>query len=686
MKFGFLSFEIKDEKIYLTGHGDYQTLPQGFVEVQIAGGNSPTHKNGKSVRTSESNELKYISHKVLDNKLIIVQRSNKVEVRTVFTSFSNGNTITIYNEITNIDTQDIILENAPTFVLKQLFDKYLEESNDVYFTKLLQGHHDECQPRKNSLYDLGLYDGSGEGQRKVFFASVGSQSTKEQLPIGFLEDTKNNKTLMFRIDSSSSWYYEMSDLSARYYLSLGSANLNYLGWAKKLNSGETYKTVKITLSYGESFNQVVCGMTDYLRSIKPHYIADEKLPTIFNEYMHLSWDSPNEERVAMLAPIIAKTGVEYYVIDCGWHNEEPGDKIYPYVGQWKESKARFPKGIRATTDYIRSCGLKAGLWIEPEIVGIKCEEMLSYYDDDCFITRFGQKIAAGGRYFLDYRNQKVRDYMTETIRRMVEDYGADYIKFDYNQDLGVGTDKDAITFGEGLEDCAKAYLSWVDSIIKRFDKVVFENCASGGMRLDYEFLSRFSLVSTSDQTNYKRYPYIAGNISCAVLPEQAAVWSYPVETLNNIFCTETPTYEKVNEIISEEQVIFNMVNSFLGRLHLASYINLLNEKKFSLIKEGVKISSMISEFKKNSYPIFPNGLSKYGDEFVVSGLQNGNKIYMAVWNIGKSGDKSFSLDRAIKSVKCIYPLNNEIKVSCSENEVIVGFTKDIQARFLEIIL
>lgn len=38
----------------------------------------------------------------------------------------------------------------------------------------------------------------------------------------------------------------------------------------------------------------------------------------------------------------------------------------------------------------------------------------------------------------------------------------------------------------------------------------------------------FSIASTSDQTDYCKYPYIVGNILSAVLPEQAAVWSYPV--------------------------------------------------------------------------------------------------------------------------------------------------------------
>ena len=84
----------------------------------------------------------------------------------------------------------------------------------------------------------------------------------------------------------------------------------------------------------------------------------------------------------------------------------------------------------------------------------------------------------------------------------------DSIKTDYNQDAGVGTERDAASFGEGLELCAKAYLGWVDEMRARFPQVLFETCASGGLRMDHETLQHFSIVSTSDQTDYKKYPYI----------------------------------------------------------------------------------------------------------------------------------------------------------------------------------
>ena len=219
--------------------------------------------------------------------------------------------------------------------------------------------------------------------------------------------------------------------------------------------------------------------------------------------------------------------------------------------------------------------MKPGLWIEPEIVGIRCEEMLNYYDDDCFLQRNGHRIAVMNRYFLDYRNEKVRAYMSETIRRMVEDYGADYIKLDYNEDLGIGTDKDSDSFGEGLEQCARAYLCWIDEMRARFPHVLFETCSSGGMRMDYETLKHFSIISTSDQVHYRNYPYIAANITASALPEQAGVWSYPVDV--DLFDPNHP--EKTNARVTRERVVFNMVNAMLTRIHLSCNVFKLTEQQ-----------------------------------------------------------------------------------------------------------
>ena len=665
-----LLFSIRDNKIFLEKFGNLHiTNGSNFVEVQISGENKPSHLGAKMINSSEGYRLHYISHTQTENTLEIVQKSDLVEVKTLFTAYEDTNAVRVYTEVKNISSEEIVLEEVSAFVLTGFGQKGIDSAKDLYFTRFTQSHHAECQPRRFSFEDLGLFRANTGSQKRIAFANIGSWSTKEELPQGIIEDTATGEFTMFQMESNSSWYYEIADKAEQYYLYLGGANLPFGGWSKALKPNECYRTVNVALTFGNSLNEVIGQMTKYRRHIAGKCVVDTYLPTIFNEYMHLSWDSPTEENTKKIAPVVAKTGVEYYVIDCGWHNEEDGSKIYPYVGQWKESKVRFPNGVKATTDFIRSLGMKAGLWIEPEVIGIYCKEMLTYYDDDCFLQRNGKRLAVMGRHFLDFRAKKVVEYMTEAIRRMVEDYGAEYIKFDYNQDCGVGTDYLAFCAGEGLEQCARAYLKWVDDIRAKFPDVLFETCSSGGMRMDYETLSHFSIVSTSDQTNYLKYPYIAGNILSAVLPEQAAVWSYPVDNIEN-----TPT---------NEQIVINMINSFLGRMHLASHLELLTEEQMSLVKEGVEYYKTLATTKRTALPYFPNGFTRFEDDSVVAGFETDDKIYLGVWAI-KTKEVLVDIETKTYKIEIAYPKNTTATVVC-EKKLKVCFTNINEAIFLEIL-
>ena len=682
IEFGVLKFDVFQDKIALKRCGNIQHAGYGFVEVQIAGENKDTHLGAKMVNSSEGRRLRYVSHEQTENKLTIVQQSELVEVRSVYEKYDAINAIRTYTIVKNISNKPIVLEEVSAFMGLGIGERGIDGTDELYFTRFFQSHHGECQPKRYSFRELGLFRANVQSQKRIAFANIGSWSTKEELPQAIIEDEKGGFT-MFQIESNASWYYEIADVCMQYYLYLGGANLPFGGWSKELIPGEEYETVKVALSFGGSLDDVIGEMTKYRRQIAGKTAIDAYLPTIFNEYMHLSWDSPTEENTRLVAPVVAKTGVKYYVIDCGWHNEEPGNLVYPYVGQWKESNARFPHGVRATTDFIRSLGMKPGLWIEPEIVGIRCEEMLNYYDDDCFLQRNGHRIAVMNRYFLDYRNEKVRAYMSETIRRMVEDYGAEYIKFDYNEDCGVGTDYLALCAGEGLELCAEAYLDWVQEMIERFPNVIFEGCASGGMRMDYKTLSAFSLVSTSDQTNYLKYPYIAGNILSSVIPEQAAVWSYPVG------CAEpgapmTHDAAWVQENITGDRIAMNMINSFLGRMHLASHLELMSKEQLDLIAEGVAYYDSLTEVKKTALPYLPEGFTQFGAERVVSGLKTADKIYLAVWCLGEEKRMEISLDTTPKAVKIAYPSKPSAICKTTQDGIVVEFIRSQAAVFLEI--
>lgn len=668
-----ISFDIDNNCIYLSSLGNLKGLRSEICQVHISGGMKKTHRGIKLCDSSEGPLLKYVSHNISDDKIEIIQRSDTVEVTTVFEVFDDTNTVKAFSVVKNISDSDIVLEEVSSLFIEGIGGADRKDRPDTMsFTRFLQSHHTECQPRRASFKDYGIYAGS-EGQKKICGINIGSWSSKEELPMGIIEDKETENLVMFQIESMASWYYEISDKNKQYYLWLGGPSSLYGNWEKKLKHSETYMTPVVCLSFGNTLNQVIGEMTKYRRHIAKNSRRDENLPTIFNEYMHLSWDNPTAENTAKVAPVVAKAGVEYYVIDCGWHNEEPGWEIYPYIGHWKESKARFPEGLRKTTDFIRSLGMKPGLWIEPESVGTLCEEMQNYYTDDCFLQKNGKRITVSNRQFLDYRNQKVRDYMTETIRRMVEDYGADYIKFDYNYDCGAGTDYMAFSLGEGLEMAADAFLSWVKEMRDRFPDVVFEGCASGGMRLDYKTLSAFSLASTSDQSEYLQYPFIAGNILSAVIPEQAAVWSYPVTDE----CKEPSD-------IPDKRIALNMINSFLGRMHLASHLERLDDRQLGIVKQGIECYDSLTEFKKTALPYFPIGFTSFGEEKVAAGLKGEKKIYLAVWLMGEAKNVTVPINEGIAKVRVAYPSVTSAELAFTSNELTVTSDESEIAVFLEI--
>lgn len=680
-----LEFEIIDDKVLLKKCGAFiSATGMGIAEVQVAGENKFSHLGVKAARSSEGARLKYLSHEIKNNTLCIVQQSPLVRVSAFFTAHKNSNAISVYTEVENISQREITLEEVSAFVACGLEGANKITTDNLFFTEFTQSHHNECRPIRSSFSNLGLFNETWGAQKRIAFANAGSWSTKERLPQGIIENSQTGDFALFQIQSNASWYYEISDVDGKYYLWLGSANQTFCGWSKTLGLGETYRTVEVALAFGKSLNEAVENITEYRRSIAAKCAADSDLPPVFNEYMHLSWDNPNEERTRALAPIIAKCGIKYYVIDCGWHDEVATEKIYANVGEWKESALRFPHGVRTITDYIRSLGMKAGLWIEPEVVGINNRKIIDFYGDECFLKRHGKKIAVMDRYFLDFRVKKVRDNMGEIIRRMVEDYGADYIKFDYNQDLGLGADGAEPSLGANLESAANAFLSWAAQMQREFPHVIFETCASGGMRMDYKTLAHFPLISTSDQTNYLKYAYIAGNVLAAVLPEQAAVWSYPVDSFGEPNSKFEPTAEWVQNNISSERVIFNMINSFLGRMHLASHLELLSETKFSLVKEGVEYYEKLAKIKKQAVPVFPKGLCSFGDSEVVCGLKNQNLIYLAAWNLSDDErEVVIELGAEIAGAKIAYPscANNLIKTNNSELRVTLNGKT---ARFFEI--
>ncbi len=690
MKFRGLEFEVIDEKIYLTkclGIASCKDPSKKHLfqmsDVHVSGENYASRGTSKQYLSSECDRLRYISYTETRNELTILQMNERLWVTTHFVAFDDTNTIKVWTDVTNASKEPVRIESASSLTFYGLGEKGTHSVKDLSLYRFYNSWHIECQPVKLSFYQMGLFNGNDRNcYKRISGTNTGSWSTKGELPQGIIVDEQTGKHFMFQIESNNSWHYEFGDHDGLIYCNLGGANMVDNQWSKVLGPEQNFSTMAVAIVGGDSVNEVVGEMTKYRRQIVRPNFPDKTLPTIFNEYMHFSWDCPTEEHTKLVAPIAAEVGCKYYVIDCGWHDECEANIIYKYVGSWKESNVRFPSGLQKTIDYIKSLGLKPGLWIEPEIIGCDNAEMMEYYDEDCFFHRNGKLLTTADRRFLDYRKEKVKKYMTETIDRMVA-YGVEYIKLDYNQDCGPGNDIDSDSLGDGLIECSNAFLEWLEGMMDKYPNVVFEACASGGQRMDYRTLSKFSVTSTSDQTDYRKYPCIAGNILSAVLPEQAAVWSYPVVPEGVDIWTNG--VDTVCEHVSNEQVIMNMVNSFLGRMHLASALHLLNDERKAFIKEGIEYYDSITPAKKKAVPYLPWGFTDFFQDKVASGFIAEKTLYLALWN--RDGDGNFEIDipeYKIKSAKIAYPKASKEKIEVSGHTIKVQLPKGYSARFVEV--
>ncbi|MCL6459467.1 MAG: alpha-galactosidase, partial [Gorillibacterium sp.] len=245
------------------------------------------------------------------------------------------------------------------------------------------------------------------------------------------------------------------------------------------------------------------------------------------------------------------------------------------------------------------------------------------------------------RYQLDFRHSGVRQHANETIDRLINDFGIGYFKFDYNQNAGIGTEVKAESMGDGLLEHNRAYLSWVNCLFERHPGLIVEACASGGMRLDYATLSRFSIHSVSDQMDYRLMGMIAAASPSLIPPEQAGVWAYPLKESD------------------DEAIIFNMVNVIPFRIILGGQLHELSESGRELVRQAIRYYKMIREFLPGTVASWPLGISTIYSDWTCLQLVNGKRILLAVWRLNSASEEMaiplYSLKDREASFNCAYP-------------------------------
>jgi alpha-galactosidase len=633
------------------------------VELQVTGLNSPNEREGnKYAGTNLGVRLTYCGHETGQNgfgkKLILYTEDKETGIQADlhYQFFTGIPIIRSWTEVRNSGKDDVGLEYVSSFSYCGLDKEGIEPKEKkcrIYIPR--NGWEREMQWQSFTLEQLGIvpseFTGHPHSTNTISATNTGNWSTKEYLPLGFFENQETNTNLFWQIEHNGSWHWEISDHKGTLCLEVSGPSELESHWWKVLKPGESFVTVPAAAgSTASGFDSAMDALTAYRRRIRRDNQDDKTLPVIFNDYMNCLDGDPTTKAEIPLVNAAAEAGCEYYVIDCGWYSK---GYWWDGVGEWLPYEERFPDGgLRGLMEYIRSKGMVPGLWLELEVIGIK-SPMFRRLPPECFFQRHGKLIQDRSRYQLDYRHPLVRKSATEVIDRVVNEYGIGYIKMDYNIEPGIGTEYAADSAGDGLLEHERAYLSWIDSIFKKYPALVIENCSSGGMRIDYAMLSRHSIQSTSDQQDYRNYAVIAVNAPAALTPEQAAVWSYPMADGD------------------EEETVFNMVNALLLRIHQSGHLARLSAERFALVKEGIACYKTNRASIACGVPFWPLGLAHYGDEWLCLGMRDGKKLLIAVWRKNSTSPwcslpVSFAAGMSA-SVSCVFPRN--FPAECSWNKV-----------------
>ncbi|MBO5092809.1 MAG: alpha-galactosidase [Lachnospiraceae bacterium] len=597
-----------------------------------------------------------------ENCFEIVQRSQQGElmVRTYYTFSEKAPVVSCKSVLENRSEKEITIDGITSFCLGEIGHYEKGVSNPSEELEVCYVHNtwsEECRVVRRKLKDVGVWAYGNLSYDRFRIGNHSGFSSGEYLPVGAAYDTKADSTLMWQIESSGAWAFEIgcfipgyceSFLQKEYrqqiYLQLFGPDMESAGWYKTLTPGERFESVPAAVTCVRGTPEDAAGAFALYRREKRRIT---KLPVIFNDYMNCFMGDSTTEKLLPLIDQAAQAGCEIFVIDCGWY--DAGDWQYTF-GEFEECRERYPGGLSEVTERIRSRGMRPGIWLELESVGVDCAALRSMPKEWLF-TRHGEPVVDSGRVHLDFRVREVRERASAILKRVVTKYGLGYIKIDYNLELSFGTERYADSPADGLLQHNRAYLEWFSGERNKYPEVIFENCGSGGLRMDYAMLSRMDIQSVSDQEDYRIMAVIAANSAVAVLPEQAGVWAYPLAGAEAKEC------------------VMNMASAMLQRIHLGGRLDRLSRESFNAVKEGIDCYKRIREEIPDGIPFWPLGFHAFDAGWLAFGLHLAGRDLLTVCRREDEREQiTLSLGREAEHAAVLYPAKSDLTVIRREKD------------------
>ena len=174
-----------------------------------------------------------------------------------------------------------------------------------------------------------------------------------------------------------------------------------------------------------TFSQALADVTQWWEeecSLIPAAVPDAARKPMYSTWynFHQQFTADLLEKECALA---VKSGMDTVIVDDGWQTDDV-NRGYAYCGDWEVCEKKIPD-MKAHVERIHQLGMKYMLWLSVPFMGIRSKNWTQFSDK---LLYYSEEMSAG---VLDPRYPNVRQFLVDTYRNIVNQYGLDGLKLDF---------------------------------------------------------------------------------------------------------------------------------------------------------------------------------------------------------------------------------------------------------------
>jgi alpha-galactosidase len=415
----------------------------------------------------------------------LYDKNYSIALIMVYSVFEESNVITRSARVINGSGKDLLLE--------RIMSSQLDFDNSDYKLSTFHG----AWAREMNRYDLPARPGilvndtkagTSSNRSNPFFMVSGRDTTED-----------NGDCYAFNLIYSGD-HYAACEVGCMGKLHVVQG-IQPAGFGFVLKPGEAFEAPEAVLTYSD---KGCTGMSHNMHHfVRNHIVRGEwkrrERPVLIN-----SWEANyfkfSEGKLLKLAKAAKEAGIELFVLDDGWFGKRNDDTSS--LGDWYENKDKLSKGLKGLADKISSLGMAFGIWVEPEMMN-EDSECFRRHPDWAVRIPGAEPSTGRNQMILDLTREEVCEFIIEEMSRVFSGADISYVKWDMNR---IFSDRYSPSLEPGRQkEFGHRYILGLyrvlDALTKRFPKILFESCASGGNRFDLGMLCYMPQIWASDNTD-----------------------------------------------------------------------------------------------------------------------------------------------------------------------------------------